>query len=142
MNHNVAVIDASIAISWFSDDVSSTHTKKILDLAEDHHLKFIAPPLFLTEVSNILLVKKKFEVEDILSVLQNMLPSILTIAPLELEETIYSIKLAKEWNLTIYDASYLAVAITQGIPLITNDSTLLNVTEHCLSTDEFLKKWQ
>jgi predicted nucleic acid-binding protein len=86
----------------------------------------IAPALLWYEIRNIILVNERRrrlsrgEVEDILVTLQRL--------PIQLMEPQHSdgaFVLAQRHSLSVYDASYLALAVAERMPLATLDAALV-----------------
>lgn len=117
------VVDASIVAKWF---LNEPDTVKALQLREDHlsgKMLLIAPELLGIEVLNTLRYKGYDQ-----NALEHANTSLGDIQ-LHIEHaTIFllqrAIKLALEYNLTIYDALYAALAQIHGCPLITADEKL------------------
>lgn len=117
------VVDAAVVIKWF---VNEEGTDRALALREDHisgKVLLVAPELIFIEVLNALRYKDKQENE--LEVVNRALWDF----QFHLERTnVYllrqAVSLALQYNLTIYDALYAALARVHGCPLITTDGKL------------------
>jgi len=123
MAQKTKVIDASIIVKWFSEEIGS---KEALNLKDDHINRktlLIVPELAFFEVINAPRYKK--QIEDKLSKVNKDLWGlqlyIEKINPFLLEK---SIELALKYNLSIYDAIYLALSNLYNSPLITADKAL------------------
>jgi len=120
------VLDASVAVAWGLADEADTYPEEVLDaLAEG---EAVVPPLWFLEVSNALLVAERrkrlkwAEVRQFLALLQ-ALP--ITVDP-ETPARIFGevVALAREQGLSVYDATYLDLAMRSGLPLATMDCAL------------------
>lgn len=66
-----------------------------------------------TRLAECLLAALELEVDDVGDIFKNILP------------------LAREYGLSVYDASYLELAIRQGLPLATHDGPLAKAARKC-----------
>ncbi len=121
------VLDASVAVKWFNeeneDDVEialEIQRQKILN-----KLEIIVPDLFFLEIINAFITRSAFSTEDILimeEALQKMNLKIIFPGHSVLNE---SIKVARDFNLTMYDSLYIAIASFYQVPLLTGDKKIL-----------------
>lgn len=118
------VLDSSVAISWVMPDEIAQ-----LDLL-DKVIKegAIVPTIWLLETGNVLLCaerRKRLTVAQVHEALYN-----LKNLPIKIDSTTLdctwskAIELAKSQGLTLYDASYLELALRYGLPLATSDKLL------------------
>lgn len=118
------VVDASTAISWFCGDEKDEFSERSLQAVVDS--RAIVPPIFASEVANGLTVAfrrkriRETEIRDALADL-NDLPIEHAAPRFDLSE---ELALAHMYNLTIYDAMYLALAKREGVKLYTRDDAL------------------
>jgi predicted nucleic acid-binding protein len=118
------VIDASVAIKWFIWEEGTDEAHQLLDQLTS----FYVPTLFLIEIDSILTKKVRRKELDIADAFQKReafrrLPCKL-IPYRELEE--FAFRLATEFSVTIYDATYIAIAVDYEVPLYTADKRLAN----------------
>ena len=116
------VIDASIAVKWFStfgeDDL--TKADKLLQHYVDGSCDFMAPTLIIYELANALRFNPNFEVTDVKRAVKDFFDlEIMLEDPSQYMNA--AIELAFTLSLTIYDAVYAALSQFTGIPLITAD---------------------
>ena len=126
MERQKKVVDASIVLKWFINEIGSEDAVVFLQEHVAGNSLLIAPDLLFLEVLNVLRFKKKNEKEllNVLKELQELQLHIQKITPEILEKTIH---FALQYNLTIYDALYVATATIHGAPLITDDKEILKV---------------
>jgi predicted nucleic acid-binding protein len=120
------VLDASLALAWCFPDEKAEYRQAVLDaLAET---PAIVPALWHLEVGNALLMgerRKRCTAADIRKWL-----SFLATLPIAVDdETITRawndvLDLAREHTLSVYDASYLELALRRTLPLATLDIPL------------------
>lgn len=127
------VLDCSITMAWCFEDESTTFTESILD--HFNNLRAVVPTIWPLEVANVLLLsmrkKRLTEVQaaHFIDAL-NTLP--IVVDPSTSAKAMHSIfVIANAYQLTIYDAAYLELAIREGIPLLTMDADLANAAKKC-----------
>lgn len=120
------VVDASVALSWCFRDEESDYAAGILRrLARD---TAVVPGIWPLEVANGLLVaerRKRLTAAGIMQVrgLLADLPIVVdTTMPAEAFGSV--IDVARAYELSAYDAAYLALAMREGLPLATLDGRL------------------
>ena len=119
----IYAIDASVAIKWFSEK-DEDYLEQALKLQELHlqgDCLLIAPDLLVYEVVNALQHNPNFEQTDTVLAFQSLRKMELSLIEPGEKETERAIELAYEKNITIYDASYLALAQERRAFLITAD---------------------
>jgi predicted nucleic acid-binding protein len=121
------VLDASVALAWLLDDPVPTyalHVKRLLRTSRP-----LVPPLWVLEVANVLAVGERRghltsdQVARSMSLVEQLLgETIETISPpVTFRQVLTS---ARSFRLTAYDAVYLEVARSEGVPLATLDHGL------------------
>jgi predicted nucleic acid-binding protein len=120
------VIDNSVVMSWCFKDESSRYADTILDsLVESTAL---VPSIWPLEVVNVLLVAERrnrlSEADSIRFItLLSQLP--ISVEQVQPESVMIEIlALAREHKLSSYDASYLNLAMSKGLPIATLDKGL------------------
>lgn len=127
------VIDNSVVMSWCFKDETNKYTDAILDRLEN--AAAYVPAVWPLEVGNVLLVaeRKKRLSESDSSRFIALLSDLPIIVDQEPPERMFSeiLNLAREHNLSSYDASYLDLAIRKGLPLATKDNDLISAAKRC-----------
>jgi predicted nucleic acid-binding protein len=132
--NSLCVIDSSVGISWVRAEQSSPETDQLL---ADVRLgrPMIVPTFWFTEIANILLVLQRrgkassVERRAALVVLENL--------PLMVDEqsttaAFHAVSdLAEKYGLTVYDATYLELALRRKASLATRDLPLRRAAERC-----------
>ena len=120
------VLDASITLSWAFEDESTVEADAVLERLRTE--KAVVPPIWAFEVTNGLIVAERkgrigaTDTSDFLRLLKQL--------PILTDPTLCGFiwedlaQLARETNLSAYDASYLYLAKLRGLPLATLDRLL------------------
>lgn len=118
------VLDASIAAAWFLPDENSIVGDRLLLGLESEAA--IVPTLFWFEIRNVLMMAEKRGrlQEGEASRCMRQLRS-LPIEDLGSGSDEQILELARRHGLSAYDASYLALALDQNLPLGTSDRQLV-----------------
>lgn len=128
-----AVIDASMAFSWISNEVVADAANRVLESVVVHG--GLAPSLFRLEIANALLNSErrgKISRATRVAMLADLLALPIMIDP-EPIETCWrrAVGLAEAFELTVYDATYMELAQRSGLPLATLDAALIRAAPAC-----------
>lgn len=122
----MSVLDSSVVLKWFVDEVDSGLAIHLRDEYVEGLREIIIPDLLLYEISNALRYNTNFTIKEIKD-------SIDSIIDLEIEivtPTKYlihrSIEIARTDNITCYDAVFIALAVDIGDHVITADKKFHN----------------
>jgi predicted nucleic acid-binding protein len=121
------VADASVAIAWIHPAQATAETDAMLDgLAAGDFL--VVPALWPLEVANAIAVlrrRRKLTAEEARTAIEIIreLPAAIDHEAAAIAFT-RLVDLASEFELTIYDATYLELAIRRRLPLATNDAAM------------------
>jgi predicted nucleic acid-binding protein len=117
------VIDANIAIGWFGPAVNAASDAALDALSEDGAL---VPALWRWEVQDVLRRLAdgghlRLSAEAALAAMRQL--------PIAVDDDVPglfgdALALAKQYDLTVYDASYLEIALRRRLPLATIDKRL------------------
>lgn len=128
---NGFVLDCSITVAWFFQDEADAYSNGVLDFLK----KSVAyvPAFWQLEVANaFLMAEKKKRVSQ-----ANLVQAIAEIKLLPIEiaqdepDAIGLINLARRYNLSIYDATYLDLAMQFRMPLASKDNGLNAAAKKC-----------
>lgn len=119
------VIDASIALGWLLDDERTSTALQLLD--QLGHQRALVPPLFWLEVGNALHVAARRKrlahaAGEVFDDLKRLPITIDTESPVQ--TTREAISLAARHDITVYDATYLELALRTRASLATLDAAL------------------
>jgi len=119
------VLDASIALKWFfPQEKDSEIAQKILRKIKKGQIKAIAPQIFFFEVINVIKTKAKSTSNDMLGVINKIFSLNLISEKVDLSLLKRANLYAQKFNLSIYDASYIALADINKATFITADEKM------------------
>lgn len=129
----VLVLDASVTVAWCFEDHAAGYADGILGRLSREAA--VVPAIWTLEVANALLVgerKRRLRPADSARFLALLgaLPIIVDPGPSP-REMEHVLALAREHGLSAYDAAYLRLATTRGLPLATLDDTLKQAAAAC-----------
>lgn len=120
------VIDSSVAIAWCFPDEQDGYSQSVLEAFAAEHA--IVPNLWHLEVANTLLVGERRRRSSQANTVAWL--GFLASLPIAVDEETKAhavgdtLSLAREHNLSVYDAAYLELAMRRGLPLATLDTKL------------------
>ena len=127
------VIDASVALAWCFEDEANLFADQVLERLAN--TAGVAPLIWPLEVGNALIGAERrgrlsqAERERFMGLLRQ-LP--IRIEPASLDQMFAEIiALARNQNLSTYDAAYLELAMRSGLPLVTLDEALQRAAIRC-----------
>jgi predicted nucleic acid-binding protein len=120
------VLDTSVALTWVFKDEAAPETD-VLEIEAKNHGAII-PWLWYFELGNALLVAEKrnrIKKEGVKLHLEIIgMLSLTTESEMSIRSLEKIMSLARDHQLTVYDAAYLELALRHGIPLATKDKDL------------------
>ena len=125
------VVDNSIVMSWCFDDEEDDYADTVLAALET--MTAGVPAVWPLEVANVLLVaerRKRLTTSDsirFLELLRELSLEVIQEAPQRGTSEI--MVLAREQQLSSYDASYLDLAMRKGVPIATLDNKLIKAAK-------------
>lgn len=125
------VLDASVTLSWLLTQgkrADLAYANAVLEALKDPAVRVVVPTIWALEVGNVI---ARAEHGKMLSEAQSE-PFLAMLAGLGAEEDPAgsdvalgdTLQLARRYGLSVYDASYLELALRRGLPLATLDSDL------------------
>jgi len=127
------VVDNSVVMSWCFEDEGDGYAEAVLESLEAG--RAFVPAIWPLEVGNVLLVaerKKRLSLASavrFLDLLSGLPISVEQEPPGRMLKEILS--LAREHELSTYDASYLDLAMRLDLPISTQDMSLVKAAEKC-----------
>lgn len=143
MEQPAFVLDASVALSWCFESETDDFTDAVLDSLVDHYA--VTPAIFPLEMGNALVVAERRGNLDRASSVRFL--NLLLQLPIEVEQESPQrmfgeiLLLAREHQLSTYDASYLDLSMRAGLPLASRDNALVQAAE-CCGVKVFMKQFE
>lgn len=125
MEEDKIVIDASIVVKWFLEELYSPQALILRDRYIARKVTLNAPNIMLYEALNALLRSRTFKADELLEICDSLNKYGFRLHELEGELKKSAVKIAAQNNITIYDASYVALASKLNTKLYTADKDLL-----------------
>ena len=129
--HPKIVVDTSVLIKWFKTrgEALLAEAGQLLEEIEIRHVEVHVPALLLYEVGNILLLKTRLGLAGLDRAVACLEALPLVVAPPATPLLQRAHRLGREFSLTFYDASFLALAVELDCPLVTADQRLFERTQ-------------
>ena len=120
------VVDASVIVKIAKEEEGTEEALKIKQEHVEGREKIIVPNLLFYEVANALRYAPELEEEDISNFLQILDDLDFEVIALDVKDIAKAVSWAKQKNITVYDAAYLALAREFEVELITADVALFD----------------
>ena len=120
------VLDTSVTMAWLFEDETTRTTEAILDRLNEEDA--LVPTLWTYEVGNVLLMAERHN--RITEAQGRRFTQLLESLPIHISDShlksLWSnaIVVAREHDLSVYDGTYLDLAMREGVPLATRDKAL------------------
>ena len=118
------VVDASIVVKWFVEEEGSEEALEVRDKYIEGEFQIIAPELITFEVLNALYFKRLFSEEELVQIAEALEAYSFRLFPLSGEYARKTLEVSFRNGITIYDASYVALAMIRNTMLYTADEKL------------------
>jgi len=118
------VIDASVAVKWFSEEEGTERALEVRDGHIDGRRTLVAPDLIVYEIANALRFKTEFTGEYVARAVGDLLDLQMDLIEPGRELIRLGSELAYRYGITVYDSSYLALGELMGIEVYTSDKQL------------------
>lgn len=115
------VLDTSVIIKWYSQDNEADCEKanRLIADCKNGNLKLLIPDLLIYELGNALLKGKQFSYLQLKLALDHFYSLKVEIFSASYNLLDKAIQIASEYKLTVYDATYIALAQIKNCQLIT-----------------------
>jgi predicted nucleic acid-binding protein len=122
------VLDASVVAKWYLKEKYSEQALKIRDDYISGRITIAVPSLLDYEVLNALKYSGVYSEQELKDIARSLNKYSFEQWKFKDELKDEAVKIASKYNITIYDASYLALANLTKAPFYTTDEELLNKT--------------
>jgi len=119
------VLDASVIVKWFVEEIYSDKALKLRDSYIEGKMLIIAPTLLPFEVLNALKYTHLFKEDDLKVVAEALDSYNFELINLKGEYAKKAVEIAINKDITIYESSYVALALIFSTKLYTADSKLI-----------------
>ena len=119
------VIDASVVVKWFVDEEGSEGALAIRKKYVEGEAEIIAPELILFEALNALRHKGLFTEAEIKRIAEALDSYAFGLYSLKGKYAADAVEAAFKNDITIYDSSYVALAVREGAQMYTGDRELI-----------------
>ena len=123
------VLDASVILKWLLHEEGRDIALSFLDKHVNGQEQVAIPELLYYEVGNILAVKTKLSKEAAIEVMSYLFDLELSAFTLGQHEYLEAIRLSRMYEVSVYDASYVALAHSLGVSFVTADEKLARKTK-------------
>lgn len=120
------VLDTSVTMAWLFEDEATRTTEAILDRLKDEEA--LVPTLWTYEIGNVLLMAERRR--RITEAQGRRFTRLLESLPIRISDghlkSLWNnaVVVAREHRLSVYDGTYLDLAMREGLPLATRDNAL------------------
>lgn len=120
------ILDASVVVKWFVEEEGNEIALAIREKFWKKDIDIIVPDLLLYEISNALKHNPKFNEKDVKDAVESLINMGIRILIPSLDIFKKAIDIAFSYEITLYDAYYVALSDELKIPFITADKKLFD----------------
>lgn len=124
------ILDASFALRWCFEDEATAASESTLTMLQNQEGKAWVPGIWPLELLNGLgkgVTRGRIKRERAFLLWQEIRELPIHIVDVPVNEQL--LELALQYNLAIYDTSYLSLAVARSLPIATGDEKLQNASE-------------
>ncbi|MBS7653160.1 type II toxin-antitoxin system VapC family toxin [Candidatus Bathyarchaeota archaeon] len=120
------IVDASVVVKWFVDEEYSNKAIKIRDMYIDGKIRILAPEIINFEILNALYYKKLFSENELREISEALDAYSFDLYSLKGEYSRKTVEIMFYNDITIYDASYISLAVMRNTFMYTADEDLIS----------------
>ncbi|RLI78901.1 PIN domain nuclease [Archaeoglobales archaeon] len=120
------VADASVVVKWFVDEIYSENARKLREEYINGSIELASPELMPYEVLNALRYTKLFSKDELKLIARSLSLYGFKLYSLRGKLSERTAEIAVEKEITVYDASYIALAESLNSKLYTSDEKLID----------------
>ncbi len=121
------VVDSSVVFKWYRQPGDEDYVSQAVSILERHlhgEIEIHVPDLLFYELGNILRFKESLVSKDGLTILKKTFGLDLQIYPIDLPLAADAYQVSREYKITFYDASFVALSRLLDVSFITADRKL------------------
>jgi predicted nucleic acid-binding protein len=118
------VLDASVILKWFLEEEYSDVALKIRENFYREIYRIIEPDFLLYEFVNVLRYNPVYTEEDVIKAVNSLIEADMDIVLPTIELLEVAVNIAKRYDITVYDAIYIALAKLISGTYVTADKKL------------------
>jgi predicted nucleic acid-binding protein len=118
------VLDASVILKWFLEEEYSDAALKIRENFYREIYRIIEPDFLLYEFVNVLRYNPVYTEEDVIKAVNSLIEADMDIVLPTIELLEVAVNIAKRYDITVYDAIYIALAKLISGTYVTADKKL------------------
>ena len=120
------VLDASVAAKWFNNEGLTDRAIKVRDAFVNGKAELYAPEHLVYEIGNAIWKNKEIGLEDCASAMATLVDIEINLIKLDSSLASQSIKIARDLQISYYDAVYVQLSNQLDMPLLTADEELVS----------------
>ncbi len=120
------VLDSSVVIKWFSEEENTDLALKFREGFIEGNVDITVPDLQLYEIANALRFNKKLNSKDVANAVNSLIDIGINIVVPTKDIIASTIEVAFEFDITFYDAYFIALAKELDYNFVTADENLFN----------------
>ena len=119
------IVDANVVVKWFIDEIETIKAKILRDKFIEGEIELLVPSLFYFEVLNALKYSKLFTQDELSDAGESLDNYGFIAVPIKKDIRKQMIKVAVEYEISIFNASYLGITIVKEGILCTADEKII-----------------
>ena len=135
------VLDASVAAKWFNLEESSEEAVRAKDAHVRGDLELVAPTQIVYEVGNTIWRNPLLTLGDAMAAVVSLMGLRLGLFEPEAARVTRAMEIARDGQITFYDAAYIQVAEEVGAPLVTADKRQRTAADGIVETVSLSGTW-
>lgn len=120
------VLDSSVVIKWFrSYEILRDQAIKLRQAYLNGNMMIVVPDILIYEIANVLRYKSDMDPLKVKYAIQSLFDMEIDIQNINLDIMERTVEIAYNFNTTIYDSAFVALAENLGIGFVTADDKLI-----------------
>jgi predicted nucleic acid-binding protein len=124
-----AVLDSSVIVKWFKQEKDSEEALILREAYFEGVTEIAVPDLIFYEISNVMNYDDSIDTEEVKESIETLRDMDFEIVAPHTDLIDKAVELADRKNITVYDASFLALAELLDATLVTSDQELYRKTK-------------